>query len=150
MKVILKDDIEKLGAFGQIVNVADGYARNYLIPKKLAMEATPHALNIFEQQAAKRTKLMEVQKQDMQKIAATLSALVLTIPAHAGDEGKLFGSVTTSDIADALLKAGQEIDKKRIILDEPIKALGEYTVTVKLHPEVTAAIKVIVTAETAD
>jgi large subunit ribosomal protein L9 len=147
MKVILKDDIEGLGNYGDTVNVAPGYARNYLIPRKLAMEATEHATKLFEMEKAKRAKMLAEQKAGAEQVAAALSALKLTIKAKTGDEGKLFGSVTSSDIASALAKLGHEVDRKKIHLAESIKALGSYTVEVKVHPEVTASIPVEVISE---
>lgn len=144
MKIILKDDIDKLGKYGEIVNVADGYARNFLLPKGLALEATPHAMNLFEMQAAKRAKVVAEQTAAAQKAAETLQGLKVTIKVKVGEENKLYGSVTAADIAAAIANLGQEIDRRKIQLDEPIKAVGEYTVSVKLYSDVVAQIPVSV------
>jgi large subunit ribosomal protein L9 len=147
MKVILKEDVEGLGKYGEQMNVANGYARNFLLPRKLAVEATVHTVRIFEQQAAKHAKFVAEAKSDCEKLAAIINAIELSIPAKAGEEGKLFGSVTVGDITEALAKHGQELDKKKVHLAEPIKTLGTYSVSIKLHPEVTATVKVNVTKD---
>ncbi len=146
MKVILKENIETLGHIGDIVKVAPGYARNYLLPKGLAIEATEknaksldHALR---QMAYKKNKALE----SARSLAAKLEALAIDLPHQAGEEGKLFGSVTNMEIAAFLKDNGFEIDRKTIALAEPIKQLGEYSVPVKVHPEVTATLKVSVKA----
>ena len=147
MKVILKEDVEKLGKSGDIVKVATGYGRNYLIPRHIAMEATPGNLKIMEldRQAAAR-------RDQRDKTAATLVAkelvkLVVTIQRKAGEGGTLYGSVTSIDIADFLITHKIDIDKRKIQLDDPIKAIGEYQVPIRLHREVTVPIKVVVEAE---
>jgi large subunit ribosomal protein L9 len=147
MKVFLKEDVKSLGKMGEVVNVAEGYARNYLIPKKVAVEANTKNVKEFEHQ--KRTIREKVQKvKDASKaVAEKLSALTLTIKAKAGEEEKLFGSVTTMDIAEALQSSGYDIDKKKVHLDEPIKRLGTYTAEVKIHPEITAKVTVQVVPE---
>jgi large subunit ribosomal protein L9 len=146
MKVILKENIETLGHIGDIVKVAPGYARNYLLPKGLAIEATEknakaldHALR---QMAYKKDKVMESAK----ALAAKLEALAIELTHQAGEEGKLFGAVTNMEIAAFLKDKGFDIDRKTIILVEPIKQLGEHTVSVKIAPEVAATIKVSVKA----
>jgi large subunit ribosomal protein L9 len=140
MKVILKEDVENLGVMGTIVDVADGYGRNYLIPKNLAVEANPKNIKQFEHQRniilAKARKI----KKSAEDIAEQLSRMTLTIEANAGEEDKLFGSVTSRDIAEAIARQGFEIDKKKILLTEPIKRLGTYEVPVKLHQDVTAKV----------
>lgn len=145
MKVILKENIETLGHIGDIVKVAPGYARNYLLPKGYAIEATTKNAKALEhakrQMEYKKNKVLEQAKQLSERIAAT----PLTLRHQAGEENKLFGSVTNMDLAENLKKLGLEIDRKRIMLAEPIKHLGEYDVPVKVHPEVTATLKVIVT-----
>jgi len=145
MKVILKENIETLGHIGDIVKVAPGYARNYLLPKGYAIEATTKNAKALEhakrQMEYKKNKVLEQAKQLAERIAAT----PLTLRHQAGEENKLFGSVTNMDLAENLKKLGLEIDRKRIMLAEPIKHLGEYDVPVKVHPEVTATLKVIVT-----
>ncbi len=144
MKVILKENIETLGHIGDIVKVAPGYARNYLLPKGYAIEATTKNAKALEhakrQMEYKKNKVLEQAKQLSERIAAT----PLTLRHQAGEENKLFGSVTNMDLAENLKKLGLEIDRKRIMLAEPIKHLGEYEVPVKVHPEVTATLKVIV------
>lgn len=146
MKLILKENIEHLGQIGDIVKVAPGYARNYLLPKGLAIEATEKnakALDHAKRQLAyKKNKALESAK----NMVAKLEAIVVNLTHKAGEEGKLFGSVTTMEIADFLKTQGFEIDRKKIVLAEPIKQIGEYKLAVKVHPEVPATIKVVVTA----
>jgi len=146
MKVILQENIETLGQIGDIVKVAPGYARNYLLPKGLAIEATEKNAKALEhakrQLAYKKNKALEAAK----LLAAKLEAVNVSLAHQAGEEGKLFGSVTTMEIAAFLKEHGLEIDRKKMVLAEPIKQLGEYTVPVKIHPEVTANLKVQVTA----
>lgn len=142
MQVILKTDVEKLGNDGDVVTVANGYARNYLIPRELAIEATAknrrtlgHEKRIESDQAAK-------EKRDAQKLASEIANLSCTIRMQSGENDRLFGSVTALDIAAALEEQGIEIDRRKIILDEPIKELGVVTVPARIHPDVTADIKV--------
>lgn len=147
MKVILTQDMDSLGLAGEIVEVARGYARNYLIPKKIALEATEDNIKRTETQRKsieiKRIKL----KEEATKVKERLADVVVTIAQKAGEENKLYGSVTSMDIADALEKQGISIDRKKIILDKPIKSLGEFAVPLKLHHQVTASIKVAVVPE---
>lgn len=147
MKVILKDDVKGLGHMGDVVNASDGYARNYLIPKNLAAEASTR--NIKELEHNKKIILEKAAKiRDASKASAgKLAALTLVIKAKAGEEDKLFGSVTSMDIAEALAAQGFEIDKRKIHIDEPIKRVGEFVVHVKVHPEVSAPVQVHVVAE---
>lgn len=144
MKVILKEDVNGLGVMGSVVNVANGYGRNYLIPRDLAVEANPKNIKNFEHQK----KLIQASAQKVKKsaddFAAKLSALTLNFEVQVGEEDKLFGSVTSKDIAEAIEKQGIEIDRKKIVLDEPIKHLGSYDVTIKLQQDVTATVKVVV------
>jgi len=146
MKLILKENIENLGQIGDIVKVAPGYARNYLLPKGLAIEATAKNAKALDhakrQMAYKKNKAFESAK----NLAEKLSAVNVTLSHKAGEEGKLFGSVTTMEIAEFLKAQGFDIDRKKIVLPEAIKQVGEYTLTVKIHPEVSASIKVTVTA----
>lgn len=147
MEVILREDIEKLGTRGQVVKVAPGYARNYLLPKKLAVAATEGNKKIVEQErhAHLRREAKEVaDAQDLAKLMATVS---VSIAQKAGENDQLFGSVTSADIAAALEKQGYTIDRRKIQLAEPIKQLGDYKVAVKLHREVTVEIPVSVTRE---
>ncbi len=142
MKVILKENIENLGHIGDIVKVAPGYARNYLLPKGLVIEATTKNAKALEhakrQMEYKKNKVLEQAKQ----FAARIEGLSFVISHQAGEEGKLFGSVTNMEIADRLKAEGIEVDRKKIMLAEPIKHLGEFTVGIKVHPEVTANLKV--------
>jgi large subunit ribosomal protein L9 len=147
MKVILKDDVKNIGNMGQIVDVADGYGRNYLVPKGLAVEA--NIKNIKSLEHAKRViqeKAKKVRNQ-AQELSNKISTVSLVMKAKAGEEGKLFGTVTTMDIAESLKSQGIEIDKKKISLDEPIKRLGSYAVNIKIHPEVTTQINLQVVEE---
>src|SRR3989304_1179873 len=142
MKVILKEDMENLGNFGDAVKVANGYARNYLIPRGLAVEASEGSMKQFESQKEARTKKISKQKGDAEKLAGEISLLQLDFQRKAGEDDKLFGSVTSMDIESALGGKGYRIDRKNILLPEPIKALGVFTVSVRLHPEVKAEFKV--------
>lgn len=146
MKVILNENIETLGHIGDIVKVAPGYARNYLLPKKLAVVATDKNAKALEhakrQMAYKKNKALEAAK----IIGAKLDALAINLAHKAGEEGKLFGAVTNMEIAAFLKSNGFEIDRKSIVLADTIKHTGEFTATVKLHPEVTATLKITVTA----
>ena len=147
MKVILLDDVAKLGRRGEVRDVSDGFARNFLIPKKLALSATGGNLknldHIKKQQDAKAGRV----KADADSIRARVEALVYEQQRQASEEGKLFGSVTAQDIADFLKGNGIIIERRRLVLDEPIKALGEHSVGVRLHPEVTAQLRVNVVRE---
>lgn len=142
MKVILKEDVKDLGEMGSIVEVKIGYGRNYLLPRNLAVEANPKNLRQFEHE--KKNILMKAKKvkQSMQDVADQISKMTITLEAQAGEEDKLFGSVTAKDIAEAIAQQGVEIDKRKVILEEPIKRLGSYEVTVKVHKDVTASVKV--------
>jgi large subunit ribosomal protein L9 len=147
MKIILTQDMESLGLGGEIVNVAKGYARNYLIPHGMALEATEKNIKLTEMQR-KNIEIKKIKaKEDALKIKERLSGVVVTIAQKVGEEDKLYGSVTTMDIVDRLEKQGITVERRRIILEKPIKSLGEFPVTVKLHPEVAAAIKVVVVPE---
>jgi len=147
MKVILKADIERLGKVGEVVSVAPGYARNYLMPRKLASEATESNLAGIEIEKKRYAKAQARVRQEAEALAARLGELSLTIRQPAGESDRLFGTVTTMDIAAALEKEGVAIDKRQISVEEPIKTLGIYTVPVKLAPEVTASLKVWVVRE---
>jgi large subunit ribosomal protein L9 len=142
MKVILVEDVKSLGKSGDQVNVAEGYARNFLIPKKLALGASPANQRVYENEAKARAKKHEKEKADAAVLASKLGSLSLTISRMAGEDDKLFGSVTNGDIAEALAKEGFKVDKRDIELLEHLKALGIFEVPVKLHPEVTAIVKV--------
>lgn len=142
MKVILKEDVKNLGAMGAVVDVKNGYGRNYLIPRNLAVEANPKNIKQFEHQKKIILVKAEKVKSAAEDVANKLSAMTLVIEARAGDEDKLFGSVTTMDIAKAILDKGVEIDKRKIILEEPIKRLGTYEISIKLHQDVTVSVHV--------
>lgn len=144
MKIVLRQDVDSLGMEGQVFDVADGYARNFLIPRGFALAATQQNLKLMETQRKKIEEKRLKAKDEAEKAKLSLSELVVTIAQKAGEEDKLYGSVTSMDIADQLEKRGVQIDRKRIRLDRPIKTLGEFAVPVKLHPEVTASIKVVV------
>src|SRR5206468_6956683 len=144
MKVILLDDVTKVGQRGDVKDVSDGYARNFLIPKKLALSATAgnlsNLVHIKKQQDAKADRV----KEDAEALRGRIEALTYEERRQASEEGKLFGSVTSQDIADFLAKHGVKIERRRISLDEPIKTLGETSVAVRVHPEVTAQMRVVV------
>jgi large subunit ribosomal protein L9 len=147
MQVILREDIDNLGSIGDLVKVADGYARNFLVPKKKAIEATPDNLNAMNHAKKMVSDRIRKIKKDATAEADQLRGLAVIIKAKTGEEGKLFGSVTSMDIADAVKAKGVEIDKRKIVLDEPIKRLGDYTISVKMHADILADIKVSVIAE---
>jgi large subunit ribosomal protein L9 len=147
MKVILKEDIKHVGKMGQILDVADGYARNYLIPKGLVAEASKKNIKFLEHEKRIIQEKAKKIKDSAQDFASRISSTTISIKAKAGEEGKLFGSITTMDIAEALQKEGIEIDKKKISLEEPIKRLGSYTVNIKLHHDVSAPLNIQVIEE---
>jgi len=147
MKVILKQDVEKLGNMGDTVKVAPGYGRNYLIPRHIAVEATPGNLKIMEQERVANARRDQREKSAATLVAKELVKLVVTIRRKSGEGGTLYGSVTALDIADFLITHKIDIDKRKIQLEDPIKAIGEYEVPIRLHREVTVPIKVIVEAE---
>jgi large subunit ribosomal protein L9 len=147
MKVILKEDIKHVGKMGQIVDVADGYARNYLIPKGLVAEASTKNIKFLEHEKRIIQEKAKKIKDSAQDFASKISSVTISIKAKAGEEGKLFGSITTMDISEALQKEGIEIDKKKISLEEPIKRLGSYTVNIKLHHDVSAPLNIQVIEE---
>ena len=142
MKVILIDEIRGLGTRGDIVTVKDGYARNFLIPKKLAREATAGNLKSVEQEKKKWALLAQQERDQAQKAADSVKGVKVTIQKRVGDTGQLFGSVTANEIADALVAKGVQVEKRRIELDHPIKSLGVHDVEVRLHKDVTAHIQV--------
>ena len=147
MEVILREDIEKLGHRGEVVKVAPGYARNFLLPKKLAVAATSANKKIVEQERDAYLRREAKAKGEAEDLGRMLSSVVITITQRAGEEGHLFGSVTAKDIADALERQNYTIDRRKIQLDDPIKNTGEYKVPVRLHREVTTEIAVNVIAE---
>jgi large subunit ribosomal protein L9 len=147
VQIILNEDVPNLGRTGDVVKVRPGFARNYLFPRKLAVEANPKSIKAFEHHKRIAMAKREVQKGEASELKRKLEALVITIGAHAGEEGKLFGSVTTIDIERALREKGLSVERRKIHLAEPIKHLGEFTVPVRLQPEVEASLKVEVKAE---
>ncbi len=149
MKVILLEKIPNLGEIGAVVEVAPGYGRNYLIPQRKALEATKANITQFEQQRQRLALQQAKEKERAAALAARLAELTLTIAQRVGDSERLYGSVTNVHIAEALARQGLEIDRKKIELPDPIKTLGTFEVPVKLHPEVTASLKVEVVPATA-
>ena len=145
MKVVLLQDVKGQGKKDEIVNVSDGYARSYLIPKKLAVEADAKILNEIRAKEAAKARRVELEKKEARETAAKFEAMLVKISIQAGADGKFYGSVTNKDIADALQEQyGIEIDKRKIVLDAPIKAYGTYTVDVKLYPEIAGKLSVLV------
>ena len=149
MEVILKEDVANLGHRGDVVKVADGYGRNFLLPRKLALQATLANKAVIEQMKAAASRRSAEEKVQAQALVAKLEPLTLSFTRKSGENGQLFGSVTTADIAGELAAKGFEIDRRKIQLSEPIKSLGNFTVSVKLHREVTAHVGVHVIADAA-
>lgn len=148
MKVVLIQDVPKLGKKGEVINASDGYARNFLIPRGLAKEATPEVLKQLEKEKEEEKKRLEALKRESENLLSELHKHVFKIRAKAGDGGKLFGSLTSANISDVISKTlSKEFDKKWIVLDNPIKALGTYDITVKLPGGVSGKIKVEVLRE---
>jgi large subunit ribosomal protein L9 len=147
IEVILREDITTLGRAGEVVRVKPGYARNYLLPHGLAYEATEGNKKRIAAEARARANRSQSERADAERVAATLSGLTLSLSGKAGEEGKLFGSITSQDITDALARVGHQVDKRRVELEHPIKTVGEHKVVVRLHPEVNAEVRVFVTAE---
>ncbi len=147
MEVILKEDVANLGHRGDVVKVAEGYGRNFLLPRKLALQATTSNKAVIEQMKAAAVRRSASEKVLAETLAAQLEPLTLSFSRKSGEEGHLFGSVTSADIAHELESRGFEVDRRKIQLVEPIKAVGEFSVAIKLHREVTAHVKVAVAAE---
>ncbi len=147
MEVILREDVEKLGARGQVVKVASGYARNFLLPRKLAVPATASNKAIVEQERQAHLRKEAKLATEAGDLSKLLQGVVVSIRQKAGEHDQLFGSVTAQDIADGLSKLGYTIERKKIQLDDPIKQLGDYNVNLKLHRDVTAGITVKVERE---
>ena len=144
MEVILKEDVNKLGNRGDVVKVADGYGRNYLLPEKLAIEATAVNKAVIDQMKASAVRKSAREKVDAEALAGQLNAVELVFERKVGESDHLFGSVTSSDIARELETKGFAVDRRKIALDDPLKSIGEYHVPVKLHREVTSHVKVTV------
>jgi large subunit ribosomal protein L9 len=147
MEVILREDIKTLGKAGELVRVKPGYARNYLLPHGLAYEATEGNKKRIAAETKARSVRLQSERAGAEREAATLSAVQLRLAGKAGEEGKLFGSITAQDIAEELGRQGHAVDRRRIELEHPIKTLGEHTVSVRLHPDVHAEVRVSVVAE---
>ncbi len=147
MRVILRENVDDLGFEGDILNVSKGYARNYLIPKGLGLEATNENIKLMGTQRKKIEARRLKVKEEAETVRDELGKLTVTIAQKVGEEEKLYGSVTTMDIAAHLEKLGVDINRKKLVLEKPIKTLGEFDVSVKLHPEVTGIIKVTVVPE---
>ncbi|MGA2349966.1 MAG: 50S ribosomal protein L9 [Terracidiphilus sp.] len=150
MEVILKDDVINLGHRGDMVKVADGYARNYLLPRKLALQATLANKAVVEQMKNAAARRSATEKAQAEALVVKLEPVVLDFTRKSGEAGHLFGSVTSADIAAALTGKGFEIDRRKIQLDEPLKSVGEFSVAIKLYREVTAHVKVTVVAEASE
>jgi len=149
MQIILQEDVEKLGTRGQVVEVAEGYARNYLLPRNLALPASAGNLKRLEKIRTVLAKKTATEREQAQRYAEVLNGVTVSLVRKAGETDQLFGSVTTADLAEELAKLGHEVDKRKIQLDEPIKLLGEFQITVKLYTDVAAQFKVVVTRESA-
>ncbi len=147
MKVILKQDVENLGRRGDVINVSPGYGRNFLIPKKLALEVTASNLKMIEIERQALKKKVEQERQSFQTVIQQIDELTLTFTRKAGEKDVIFGSVSAADIKDALQKQGLEIDRKKIVLDEPIKRLGNFTVPVKVYHDDRAQLRIAVIKE---
>jgi len=149
MKIILTADLQNVGNRGDVKDVADGYARNFLIPRKLALDATEQNMKILERGKLKQAKLQEAEAAEVRALADKMEKHSFTITVKTGEAGKLFGSVTNADISKAMTDAGYQTDKHNVLLDEPIKEVGAYTVNVKLLHEVVAKVKVWIVEEKA-
>jgi large subunit ribosomal protein L9 len=149
MQIILQEDVDKLGTRGQVVEVAEGYARNFLLPRKLAMPASAGNLKRLEKIRTTLAKLTATERDAAQKVADALNTVVISLTRKAGENDHMFGSVTSADLAEELAKLGHTVDKRKIQLAEPIRTLGEYQVPVRLYSEVTAEFKVVVKREEA-
>jgi large subunit ribosomal protein L9 len=147
MEVILKEDVPKLGHRGDVVKVATGYGRNYLLPNKLAIEASEGNKKVIEQMKASAVRKAQKDKSDAEALAKQFEGVSVTITRRAGEHDQLFGSVTTSDIAAELEKKGFTVDRRKLQLDEPIKTVGEHSVPIRLFREVSATVKVVVAKE---
>jgi large subunit ribosomal protein L9 len=149
MKIILRKDVEKLGEAGSLVTVKNGYARNYLIPQGFAVSATPGELKMWEHNQAVKNRKVERQERELQSLADKIAAVTLSFEARAGENGRLFGSVTAADVAEKLSAAiGEDVDRRKVLLGDPIRTTGEHKVTVnvvgKLRPQITVVVNGIV------
>jgi large subunit ribosomal protein L9 len=147
MEVILKEDVAKLGSRGDVVKVAEGYGRNFLLPKKLAIEATKGNKAVIEQMKAAALRRSAKEKAQAEELAKQFEGLSVSFQRRSGEHDQLFGSVTAGDIADALNRKGFSLDRRKVQLHEPLKTLGEFTVPVKLHKDITTHLKVVIEKE---
>lgn len=145
MKVLLKQDVPKIGKKGELLDVKEGYARNFLIPNGLAVEASGGAVKQVEEEKKALDRRKAKEKEEAQELGKKIEAVPILLKHKAGEEGRLFGSITSSEVADALKQKGFDIEKKKIVLDEPIRLVGRHNAKIKLHPEVTVSIAVEVT-----
>jgi len=150
MEVILKEDVPKLGSRGDVVKVAEGFGRNYLLPRKLAIEASAGNKKVIEQMKAAAVRRSAKEKAQAEELAKQFDGLSVTFTRKAGEHDQLFGSVTSSDLADALTKKGFDVDRRKIQLHEPLKTLGEFTVPIRLHKDVTTHLKVVIEKEASE
>jgi len=150
MEVILKEDVAKLGSRGDVVKVAEGYGRNFLLPRKLAIEASSSNKKVIEQMKAAAVRRSAKEKAQAEELAKQFDGVSVNFTRRAGEHDQLFGSVTSGDVADALEKKGFNIDRRKVQLHEPLRTLGEFTVPIKLHKDVTAHLKVVIEKEAAE
>lgn len=150
MKVILQENVEGVGHLGDLLDVADGFARNYLFPRKKALEANPRNVKALEHTKRIMAEKVKKEKMEIEGVAKSMSAVSLTMTAQVGKDDKLFGSITAKDIAEGLAERGFPVDRRKIQLGQPIKELGTFTVPIKLHHEVTATVSVTVVKKDAE
>ena len=150
MEVILKEDVLKLGSRGDVVRVAEGYGRNFLLPKKLAIEASAANKAVIEQMKAAAVRRSAKEREQAEQLAKQFDGLSVSFQRRAGEQDQLFGSVTSGDIAEALEKKGFNLDRRKVQLHEPLKTLGEFTIPVKLHKDVTTHLRVVIEKEVAE
>jgi large subunit ribosomal protein L9 len=147
MEVILKEDVAKLGSRGDVIKVAEGYGRNYLLPRKLAIEASAGNKAIIEQMKAASVRRSAKEKTQAEELAKQFDGIALSFQRRSGEHDQLFGSVTSGDVADALEKKGLNVDRRKVQIHEPLKTLGEFMVPIKLHKDVTTHVKVVIEKE---
>jgi len=147
MEVILKEDVPKLGSRGDVIKVAEGFGRNYLLPRKLAIEASAGNKKVIEQMKAAALRRSAKEKDQAEELAKQFDGLSVSFARKSGERDQLFGSVTSGDVAEALTKKGFDLDRRKIQLHEPLKTLGEFTVPIKLHRDVTTHLKVVIEKE---
>jgi large subunit ribosomal protein L9 len=150
MEVILKEDVPKLGSRGDVIKVAEGFGRNYLLPRKLAIEASVGNKKVIEQMKAAALRRSAKEKAQAEELAKQFDGLSVSFTRKSGERDQLFGSVTSSDVAEALAQKGFDLDRRKIQLHEPLKTLGEFTVPIKLHRDVTTHLKVVIEKEAAE